>query len=203
MNDDIQSLPSIEAIETINQTKNNKGGVRWTEYVSNKPEALRCIEQGDWDELKEVNRVLGQKWNKITVCFLMKTLEQFPRNASDYTQSKMFSLASTIFDLLGILSPLTTRIKKLLQQVWKLGKKWDEPLHAELHSNQQECSIVTLQCLISKSQDGLTIQQIRKTITSFMSLLMPQLLHWQQLLSSAPKNRTKSFKHLFSKVKTA
>ena len=26
----------------------------------------------------------------------------------------------------------------LLQQVWKLGKKWDEPLPAELHSNLQK-----------------------------------------------------------------
>ena len=26
----------------------------------------------------------------------------------------------------------------LLQQVWKLGKKWDEPLPTELHSNLQK-----------------------------------------------------------------
>ena len=30
-----------------------------------------------------------------------------------------------------------------------------------------------------------------------MSLLLPQLLHWQQLLTFATKNMTKSFKHLF------
>ena len=68
----------------------------------------------------------------------MKTLEQFPRNASEYTQRKMFSLVSTIFDPLGNLSPLTIRIKMLLQQVWKLGKKWDEPLPVELLSNLQK-----------------------------------------------------------------
>ena len=50
----------------------------------------------------------------------------------------MFSLVSTIFDPLGILSPLTIRIKMILQQVWKLGKKWDEPLPTELHSNLQK-----------------------------------------------------------------
>ena len=68
----------------------------------------------------------------------MKTLEQFPRNASEYTQRKMFSLMSTIFDPQGILSPLTIRIKMLLQQVWKLGKKWEEQLPAELLSNIQK-----------------------------------------------------------------
>ena len=138
MDDYIHSLPSIEeAIETINQTKDSlhKGGFRLTKFVSNKHGALRFIEQEDRDELKEINRVLGQKWNTRTDCFLMKTLEQFSRNASEYTQKKLFSLVSTIFDPLGILSPLTIRIKMLLQQIWKLGKKWDEPLPAELPSN--------------------------------------------------------------------
>ena len=50
----------------------------------------------------------------------------------------MFSLVSNIFDPLGILSPLIIRIKMLLQQVWKQGKKWDEPLPTELHSNLQK-----------------------------------------------------------------
>ena len=43
----IHSLPSIEeTIETINQTKNclHKSGFLLTKFVSNKPEALRCIE---------------------------------------------------------------------------------------------------------------------------------------------------------------
>ena len=50
----------------------------------------------------------------------------------------MFSLVSTIFDPLGIFSPLTIRIKMLLLQVCKLGKKWNEPLPTELHSNLQK-----------------------------------------------------------------
>ena len=92
MNDYIHSLPSIEeAIETINQTKDSlhKGGFRLTKIVSNKHEALRFIEQEDRNELKEISRVLGQKWNTRTDCFLMKTLEQFPRNASEYTKENV------------------------------------------------------------------------------------------------------------------
>ena len=107
-------------------------------FLSNRHEALRFIEQEDRDELEETNRVLGQKWNTRTDCFVMKTLEQFPLNASEYRERKIFSLVSTIFDPLGILSPLAIRIKMLLQQVWKLDKKWDEPLSAELHSNLQK-----------------------------------------------------------------
>ena len=50
----------------------------------------------------------------------------------------MFSLVSTIFEPLRILSPLTMRPNMLLQQVWMLGKKWDQPLPAKLHSNLQK-----------------------------------------------------------------
>ena len=126
MDDYIHSLPSIEeTINTINQTNNSlqKGGFRLKKFVSNKHEALRFIDQEDRDELKEINNVLGQKWNTRTDFFLMKTLEKFPRNANEYTQRKIFSLVSTIIDPLGILSPMTISIKMLLQQVWKLGKK--------------------------------------------------------------------------------
>ena len=78
MDDYIHSLPSIEdARETIYQIKISlyKVGIRSTKFVSNKHEALRFIEQEGQDELKEINRVLGQKWNSRTYCFLMKTLE--------------------------------------------------------------------------------------------------------------------------------
>ena len=103
-----------EALDILNKTISyngeryeylHKGGFRLTKFVSNKHEALMFIEQEDRDELKEINRVLGQKWDTRTDCFLMKTLEHFPRNASEYTQRKMFSLVSTIFDPLGILVP--------------------------------------------------------------------------------------------------
>ena len=106
--------------------------------MSNKHEALGFIEQEDRDELKKIIRVLGQKWSIRTDCFLMKTLKPFPQNSGEYTQRKIFSLVSTIFDPLGILSPLTIRIKMLLQQVWKLGKKFDEQLPSELQSNLQK-----------------------------------------------------------------
>ena len=94
MNDYIHSLPSIEeSIQTINQTKSSlyKGGFHLTKLVSNKHETMRFIEHEDQDELKEINRVLCQKLNTRTGCFLMKSLEPFPRNAIEYTQRKMFS----------------------------------------------------------------------------------------------------------------
>ena len=56
--------------------------------MSNKYEALRIIGQEDRDELLEINIVLSQKWNTKTDCFLIKTLEEFPLNATEYTHGK-------------------------------------------------------------------------------------------------------------------
>ena len=141
MDDYIQSLPTIsEAKEVISQTticlKN--GGFRLTKFVSNEPDVLAEISSDDKDETKEIIRVLCQKWNKTTDDFVMFPLQQFPKDATVYTQKKIFSLVSSIFDPFGLLSPLTIRIKMVLQQIWKFGRKWDGLIPHELHHDLQK-----------------------------------------------------------------
>ena len=68
----------------------------------------------------------------------MFPLEQFPKDAAVYTQRNLFNLVSSIFEPLGLLSPLTIRIKKILQQIWKLGKKWDELIPVKLQNALQK-----------------------------------------------------------------
>ena len=58
----------------------------------------------------------------------MKPLTNFPKDASAYTQRKIFSIVSSIFDPIGVMSPSTIRFKIVLQELWKLGKKWDEQI---------------------------------------------------------------------------
>ena len=125
MDDYIQSMSKIaEAKNSIPQTKDGlkKRGFRLTKFVSNTPEVLAEISDDDKDETNGIMRVLGQNWNVTTDDFVMFPLEQFPKDAAVYTQRKLFSLASSIFDPLGLLSPLTIRIIMTLQQIWKLGK---------------------------------------------------------------------------------
>ena len=97
---------------------------------------IHWARRSGWNERDQQNS--RSKKNTKIDCFLSNTLQKSPRNARDYTQRKMFSLVSTIFDPLWIVSQPTMRIKMLLQQVGKLGKKCDEPLATELHSNLQK-----------------------------------------------------------------
>ena len=126
MDDYIQSMPTIaEAKNSISQTKDclKKGGFRLTKFVSNTPEVLAEISDDDKDETKEIMTVLGQKWNVTTDHFVMFPLQQCPKDAAVYTRGKLFNLVSSIFDPLDLFSPLTIRIKIILQQIWKFGKK--------------------------------------------------------------------------------
>ena len=119
MDDYIQSLPKVsEAKEVISQTKRclKNDGSSLTKFVSNEPDVLAEICSDDKDETKEIMRVLGQKWNITTDDFIMFSLQQFPKDATLYTQRKMFTLVSSIFDPFGLLSPLTIKIKIVLQQ---------------------------------------------------------------------------------------
>ena len=80
------------------------------------------------DNQTDIVGVLGVKWNLGKVCFLMKPLTDFPNDASAYTQRKIFSLVSSIFEPIEIMSPSTIRFKIVLQELGKLGKKWDEQI---------------------------------------------------------------------------
>ena len=55
-----------------------------------------------------------------------------------YTQRKLFSLVASIFDPIGIASPVTIRFKFVMQKIWQLGLKWDTPLPEKFHKPLQK-----------------------------------------------------------------
>ena len=63
--------------------------------------------------------------------FLINPLRDFPKEAKFSTQWKIVSLLSSLLALLGCLAR-GKNIKILLQQLWKLGRKWDETLPLDL-----------------------------------------------------------------------
>ena len=119
-----------DACKAVLQTKHclKTGGFRLTKFVSNSSIVLNQIPPEDKENQTDIVRVLGVKWSLVKDCFLMKPLTNFPKDALAYTQRKIFSLVSSIFDPIGIMSPSTIRFKIVLQELRNLGKKWDEQI---------------------------------------------------------------------------
>ena len=115
-----------------------EGSFRLTKFVSNEPDVLKNIPTRDIEENSDIVRVIGQKWSLESNTLIMKPPTDFSTDAIEYTQRKIFNLVCSIFDPLGILSPLTIRFKILFHEIWKLGKKWDEPLPIQISRRLQK-----------------------------------------------------------------
>ena len=67
------------------------------------------------------------------------------------------SIAASLFDTLGMITPFAMRIRRLLRAVIKQGKKWDEEVPAEFHFDLQKWidkfnsmpDITTKRCLVT------------------------------------------------------
>ena len=118
MDDYVHALPTItEAKDTLMQNKEClQRGLKLTKFLSNCPEVLKHIPCEDLDESKDFTRVLRQKWKILDDKFFRKPLEEFPKKAKMYTQRKIFSLVASIFDPIGIESPVTISFKVAMQQ---------------------------------------------------------------------------------------
>ena len=131
MDDYIQSHATEEAVcKAVRETKHclQTAGFRLTKSVSNSSLVLNQIPPEDKDNQTDIVRVLGVKCNLGKDCFFRKPLTVFTKDASAYTQRKIFSLVSSIFDPIGIMSPSTIRFKIVLRELWKLGGKWDKQI---------------------------------------------------------------------------
>ena len=131
MDDFIQSHATKKyACKAVLQTEHclKTGGFRLTKNFSKSSIVLNQIPPEDKDNQTNFVRVLGVKWNLEKHCFLMKPLTDFSKDALAYTQRKIFSLVSSFVHPIGIISPSTIRFKIVLQELWKLGKKWDKQI---------------------------------------------------------------------------
>ena len=116
------------------------GGFRLNQWISSSKNLMSAIPASEWsnpslnldfDDLP-VERTLGVNWN----CQL-DTLQITTRKLNQVnTKREMLSAMSSIFDPLGILQPVTTTVKILFQDTWRIksGKEniigWDERLPA-------------------------------------------------------------------------
>ena len=125
------SIQEARKIQTdlINLLKS--GGFNLRKWKSNAPELLTGVEtdqknQENFDfKQAESSKALGLGWNPQNdhFTFQSKVLSSSPRP----TKRSLLSDISKLYDPLGWLAPLTTKLKILFQDVWKAKVQWDEP----------------------------------------------------------------------------
>ena len=114
-----------------------KGGFRLTKWVSNDKEVLNSIPETekaktvkslDLDlERLPVERALGVIWDTESDVFSIQIKPQVPV----YTRRGLLRVVSSVYDPLGLISPVVLQAKFLLQQECCIKKGWDDPLEEQ------------------------------------------------------------------------
>ncbi|KRY26929.1 hypothetical protein T01_2962 [Trichinella spiralis] len=133
VDDLVLSCDSIEeAKKLVHESKSlfGKGGFNLTGFVSN------CSSVVGYDgalpfgkDPKPAGRLLktlGVLWDTESDQLSFRQPEVDAEEQD--TKRTLLSLAATIFDPLGYLTPFTVRAKMLLQLLWQEGTSWDDPL---------------------------------------------------------------------------
>ncbi|XP_054744461.1 uncharacterized protein LOC129248873 [Anastrepha obliqua] len=92
------------------------------------------------DTMKDLNidesfttSTLGIKWDQIRDIFLFTFQSKQPVNGRG-TKRSILSIASALFDPLGLLAPVIITAKIILQEIWLLKLNWDESVPQNLQT---------------------------------------------------------------------
>ena len=80
-------------------------------------------------------RTLGICWLPREDIFQFKLEDNF--NDVKATKRNILSISSRLFDPLGLLCPIVTKAKMLLQELWILKLDWDESIPLRLDTSWQ------------------------------------------------------------------
>ncbi|XP_060810506.1 uncharacterized protein LOC132904364 [Amyelois transitella] len=107
------------------------GGFNLTKWISNSPDLLDKSSAMQSEDVIQFDtnastphKIVGMQWLPTTDHF------QFSTNADMQECTKRFILSITarLFDPLGLLGPVVTYMKLLVQECWMAGLDWDDPV---------------------------------------------------------------------------
>lgn len=112
-----------------------EGGFNIRKFASNSKELMENIPEIDKEGTEKIITTLGIKWNIETDELMYSCnirLEETPR-----TKRELFAEISTLYDPLGLITPIVIKARILMQSIWNLkinGKKldWDDVLPREI-----------------------------------------------------------------------
>ena len=112
----------------------SRGGLVLRKWNSNNPSVLEKIpedlrdsrEVHTFSEVNKYSKTLGTEWNIATDQFHLHISE--PPSVNVMTKRNVVSDVAKVFDALGLFSPVTVKMKILLQRLWETKLDWDDPV---------------------------------------------------------------------------
>ena len=126
-----------EAIKLANElvVMLKRGGFRLTKFLSNSKKVLDALPPTEVSQcavmeidVEKLERALGVYWDTV------KDVFTFVTNLKDNPATKkgILSTSSSLFDPLGFLVPFLIVARLLLQELWRQGYEWDQPIEGKL-----------------------------------------------------------------------
>ncbi|XP_077268718.1 uncharacterized protein LOC143900848 [Temnothorax americanus] len=112
------------------------GAFQFSKWASNCPLLLENVDNPHLNTVAITNstdsRILGIQWDQA------RDVLQFSYKTQDYSsivnKRGILSEVAKLFDPLGLLGPMITSAKLILQEFWQAGVEWDETVPQHLHS---------------------------------------------------------------------
>lgn len=130
------SISEAVKLQTELTTLLKKGGFELRKWTSNSEELLNSVSSRDTasplnfgEASQPSHSILGLLWDPKGDCFTYKI--QTPET-STCTKRLILSIAASLWDPCGWLTPVTLWAKSIIQTLWTLGLTWDEPIPAEI-----------------------------------------------------------------------
>ena len=140
MDDFIQTFSTEEeAANTATELKQVliRCGLNPTKLLTKNPAVLEKIPEDDRIGVLKLQRILGQSWNPESDQLLFAK-PKLSYEKENITQRKLLSMAASLFDPLGIISPFAIRLRCILQKFIKQGHNWDQLLSEEHYHEIQQ-----------------------------------------------------------------
>lgn len=113
------------------------------QWASNSPEVLAALTENSspsqpvsLGDGTKPERVLGLIWkpdsDELTFNLNLARLPQDAMDNERPTKREALRIIMSVFDPLGFASPVTSRPRQLLQEIWRRGTEWDQPIDADL-----------------------------------------------------------------------